>query len=115
MITFLFISFIAGILTVLSPCVLPLLPVIVGGSIAGGKSLRRALVVTIALGISVFLFTFLLKVSTVFIMVPQDVWNWISGLILFVVGISFLFPTLWDRIPFINTLYRSSNKVLGFG
>src|SRR3990167_6176774 len=31
------ISFIAGILTVLAPCVLPLLPVIVGGSLAGGS------------------------------------------------------------------------------
>ncbi len=115
MTAFLFISFIAGILTVISPCVLPLLPIIVGGSIAGGKSLRRALVVTSALGVSVFLFTFLLKVSTVFVIVPQGVWNWISGLILFVVGISFLFPTLWDRIPLINALYRRSNKILGSG
>lgn len=112
---FLLISFISGILTVLSPCVLPLLPVIVGGSIAGGKSLCRALVVTIALGLSVFLFTFLLKVSTAFIMVPQAVWNWISGSILFIVGISFLFPLLWDRIPFINSLYRRSNVLLGSG
>jgi cytochrome c-type biogenesis protein len=31
----LLISFIAGILTVLAPCVLPLLPVIIGGSLSG--------------------------------------------------------------------------------
>jgi cytochrome c biogenesis protein CcdA len=32
----LLISFIAGILTVLAPCILPLLPVIIGGSLSDG-------------------------------------------------------------------------------
>ena len=31
-------ALIAGVLTTLAPCVLPLLPVIVGGSMAGGPS-----------------------------------------------------------------------------
>ena len=40
------ISFIAGVLTVLAPCTISLLPVIVGGNIAEGHSKKRALVVT---------------------------------------------------------------------
>ncbi len=108
-------SLVAGALTVISPCVLPLLPVIVGSSIAGERSFHRAVVVTLSLGVSVFVFTFLLKVSTAFVMVPQSVWNYISGFILFIVGASFLFPTLWDRLPLMGTLYAGSNKVLGSG
>ena len=113
--TLLFIAFVAGLLTVLSPCVLPLLPVIVGGSLAGGTSYRRAITVTIALGVSVFLFTFLLKVSTAFITVPPSVWNWVSGGILFVVGVFFIFPNLWDLIPGAARANRESSQLMSKG
>ena len=66
----LLVSFIAGVLTVLAPCILPLLPVIVGGSLTGeGKDAQKKKVFTIvlSLGLSVIVFTFLLKVSTLFI------------------------------------------------
>lgn len=113
--TLILIAFFAGVLTVLSPCVLPLLSVIVGGSLAGGTSYRRALTVTISLGVSVFLFTFLLKVSTAFIMVPPSFWNWLSGGILFIVGIFFLFPNLWDLIPGTARANRDSNQLMSKG
>jgi cytochrome c biogenesis protein CcdA/thiol-disulfide isomerase/thioredoxin len=109
------IAFFAGILTVLSPCVLPLLPVIVGGSLAGGTSYRRAITVTVSLGISVFLFTFLLKVSTIFISVPPAFWNWLSGGILFIVGIFFIFPNLWDLIPGTARANRDSTQLMSKG
>ncbi|RJQ35631.1 cytochrome c biogenesis protein DipZ [Candidatus Parcubacteria bacterium] len=108
------ISFIAGILSALAPCVLPLLPVIVGGSIAGG-SRRRAYTITASLGISVILFTMLLKVSTAFIDVPQSTWQLISGIILVFFGVVMIFPQLWDRLGFVNFLNRESNKLLGAG
>jgi cytochrome c biogenesis protein CcdA len=50
----LIIAFIAGILTVLAPCILPLLPVVVGGSLdnkGGGVSLKRAFVVIVSLSL----------------------------------------------------------------
>ena len=34
-------AFIAGVLTVLAPCVLPLLPIIIGGSVSGDTKDRR--------------------------------------------------------------------------
>ncbi|MBU6323356.1 redoxin family protein [Patescibacteria group bacterium] len=111
----LFVAFLAGMLTVLTPCVLPLLPVIVGGSLAGGKSAKRAFTVTVSLGISVFAFTFLLKVSTVFIAVPAAAWNWLSGSILMLVGIFFLFPHFWDLVPGAAKANRDSNKLLSRG
>jgi cytochrome c biogenesis protein CcdA/peroxiredoxin len=108
------ISFIAGVLTVLAPCVLPLLPVIVGGSLTTG-SMRRAYTICIALGASVIVFTLLLKASTAFINVPQSFWEWFSGGILILFGVVMIFPRLWDNLGFVNLLNRSSNKALAAG
>ncbi|HEY4521015.1 MAG TPA: redoxin family protein [Candidatus Paceibacterota bacterium] len=108
------ISFIAGVLSALAPCVLPLLPVIVGGSVAGG-SRKRAYIITASLGLSVILFTALLKVSTVFINIPQSTWQLISGIILILFGIVMIFPKLWDSLGFVNVLNRSSNTLLATG
>ncbi|MDB5237402.1 MAG: hypothetical protein JWL88_504 [Parcubacteria group bacterium] len=113
--TLFLISFVAGLLTVLAPCVLPLLPVIVGESVTGKPSPRRALVTILSLAVSLFVFTFVLKVSTAFIAVPPQVWSYISGGLLIAFGLISLFPSLWDNLPFINALNRSSNKVIGQG
>jgi len=110
------ISFIAGILTVLAPCILPLLPVIIGHSITDTTPSRRRLFVVVAsLGISIILFTLLLKASSLLIDIPQDFWKWISGGIIFFFGLTMVFPNLWEKVSFANTLSLKSNKVLTKG
>lgn len=111
----LLISFIAGALTALAPCTITLLPVIVGGSLSGGTSKKRALIVTASLGVSVIVFTLLLKASTVFINVPPTVWSLLSGLIIAILGLAMVFPKLWESIPFLNTINRDSNRLLATG
>ena len=111
----LLIAFLSGILTVIAPCILPLLPIIVGGSVGGGVNKARAYRVCAALAVSVIVFTFLLKVSTVLIGVPQHVWEWVSGGILMVLGAITIFPALWERLPFLNALSRSSNRLVSTG
>ncbi len=113
--TLLLLSFIAGILTVLAPCILPLLPVIVGGTLSGQSSKRRAIIVTASLAFSIIAFTYFLKVSTLFIMVAPAFWQWLSGGIIVIFGLVTLFPALWEKLPFVGTLNRESNKVLGVG
>jgi cytochrome c biogenesis protein CcdA/thiol-disulfide isomerase/thioredoxin len=108
-------SLLAGVLTVLAPCTISLLPVIVGGSLAGGSSIRRTLVVTGSLGVSVIVFTLLLKVSTAFINVPQSFWQIFSGVIIVGLGLTMIFPALWDRISFVGKINRDSNKLLATG
>ncbi len=71
----LLIAFVAGLLTVLAPCTLPLLPVIIGGSVSGESNFKRACIIAVSLGVSVFVFTLLLKVSTLFINIPQSFWQ----------------------------------------
>ena len=62
----LFVSFIAGVLTVLAPCILPLLPVIIGGA-AQNHERRNPYIITASLAVAVVLFTLLLKFSTLLI------------------------------------------------
>lgn len=112
--TFLAISFIAGILTVLAPCILPLLPVVIGSS-ASGRSKSTPYIVVASLGVSIILFTYILKASTAFIMVPPEFWMYISGGILFLFGLTLAFPNLWSKVPGIARLSISSNKLLGAG
>ncbi|MDE2213195.1 MAG: redoxin domain-containing protein [Patescibacteria group bacterium] len=111
----LLIAFVAGLLTVLAPCTLPLLPVIVGGSISGRSTPFRALTIALSLGLSIFIFTLLLKVSTFLINVPQEFWNVISGGLLFIFGAVTLFPGLWERFTPANTLSLGANRLLGRG
>lgn len=96
---------VAGMLTTLAPCVLPLLPVVVGGSVVGpggGPSShsprRRALVIAISLGASVMAFTLLLKATTAFIGIPPRVWSIVSAVILIGLGVVGAFPDLWERV-----------------
>lgn len=112
------ISFVAGALTVLAPCILPLLPVVIGGSLSGDSkgvfNKKKAFTIIISLGLSVIIFTLLLKVSTLFIGIPEYVWKWISGGIVILLGIITIFPSLWES-QFIASLSARSNILLGKG
>lgn len=112
--TLLIVSFLAGVLTVLAPCVLPLLPVVIGAS-SQGRSPYTPYIVVGSLALSIIAFTFILKVSTVFITVPQEFWTYLSGGIIFVFGLVLSFPFLWEHIPYISKLSIKSNKLLGKG
>ena len=112
---FLFISFIAGILTVLAPCILPLLPVIIGGAVADGENKHKSSTIILSLIASIVLFTLLLKWSTAFVSIPPITWKLISGGILILFGLSSLFPGLWERLPLVGKLSISSNKLMGKG
>ncbi|MBX9472421.1 cytochrome c biogenesis CcdA family protein [Microcella sp.] len=112
-----FVSLAAGVLTVAAPCVLPLLPVIVGGSIvADGEDSRRArwrpFVIAASLAVSVIAFTLLLKATTALLGVPTQVWQIISGVIVILLGINLLFPALWESLSTRLGLGTRSNKVL---
>ncbi|MBP9757886.1 MAG: redoxin family protein [Candidatus Pacebacteria bacterium] len=109
------ISFIAGALTALAPCIISLLPIIIGGSLSGDRSNKRAFVVTASLGVSVIVFTLLLKASTVLIDVHPQTWQLISGGIVIVLGMAMVFPALWDKLPFLNRVNRDANKLVGVG
>jgi cytochrome c biogenesis protein CcdA len=107
-------AFIAGVLTTLAPCVLPLLPVIVVGSLGkpSAEARRRAYLIAASLGASVVVFTLLLRATTALIDIPQMTWQLISGVILIALGIVSIFPRLWDAVSTKLSLQRRSDKRL---
>ena len=109
--------FLAGILTVFAPCVLILLPVIVGSSLASDTDQKadrkKPYIISISLGFSVLLFTQLLKASTVLIGIDPQVWKSASGGIVAILGLSLFFPLMWARISAKIGLENSSNNLVG--
>lgn len=112
----LIISFIAGILTILAPCVLPVLPVIVGGSIGSqAKERFRPYVITTSLALSIIVFTLLLKVSTLLINLSSNVLNDISGGLLLALGVVAIFPEWWEWFVVKLNWQAASQRFLGRG
>ena len=54
MIILLLFSFLAGIVTILSPCILPILPIVLSGSLSGGKSRPLGVIVGFILSFTLF-------------------------------------------------------------
>lgn len=107
-------SFVAGLLTVLAPCVLPLLPVILGGSFdASDRDKKRPFIITGSLVASLILFTILLKASTVLIGVDPRVWTTLSGLLVVTLGTFMLLPDLWARLIAKAGIEHRSQSLLG--
>lgn len=111
MFTIILISFFSGILTVLAPCVLPLLPVILGGSLAG-RNKKRPYIIIASLIVSLLLFTLLLKASTVLIQVDPIVWEYVSGGLLILFSLTLIFPNLWTWLMDITGIEKFSQNSL---
>jgi cytochrome c-type biogenesis protein len=112
-------SFIAGVLTVAAPCVLPLLPVIIGGAVVDAAKdkparqwLRPALIAA-SLAVSVVAFSLAIKGTTALLGVPQGVWQILSGVIVVLLGVYFLWPHLWEVIALKLGVANRSNAALG--
>lgn len=110
----LILSFIAGVMTVAAPCILPLLPVIIGGSLVDNDQAKprkrwlRPVVIAGSLAVSVIIFSLLIKATTVLLGVPQIVWQIISGSIVTLLGFYYLRSDLWARLA-AGSFIRSNN------
>jgi cytochrome c biogenesis protein CcdA/thiol-disulfide isomerase/thioredoxin len=112
----LLISFIAGVLTILAPCVLPVLPIIIGGSLAGdSKQKSRPYIIVGALAGSIIAFTLLLKVSTSLVNLSPSVLTDFSGGLIIALGAVSLVPELWERAMVRLNWEAASQRFLGKG
>lgn len=110
----LFGAFVAGLLTVLAPCVLPLLPIIIGGSVTGDvRDRKRPLIITLSLAVSLIVFTLLLKATTLLIDVPPHAITYFSGAIIILLGIVTLFPSLYATVLIKLGIEHRAQTLLG--
>ncbi len=96
MLATLFFAFVAGTLTVLSPCVLPVLPLILGAAASQGRTgpvfLALGLTVSfVTIGLFVALFGFAIGLD-------EGVFRQIAALLMIVVGVVLLMPALQIRL-----------------
>ncbi len=83
-------SFLAGLVTVLSPCILPVLPIVLSGSINGGH--RRPIGIVVGFILSFTLFTLFLSTLVKATGLSADFLRSFSVVIIMLFGISLLLP-----------------------
>lgn len=112
------VSFLAGVLTAAAPCVLPLLPVIVGGSVLSGavdggdRSIRHPLTIVASLAVSIIVFSLLLKATTALLGVPDAIWAIFAGGIVVLFGITLVWPSVWDRLVTVTGIQAASARMM---
>lgn len=104
-------SFFAGILTVLAPCVLPLLPIILAKTSENIQDKVAPYIIIASLWVSILIFSLLIKASTLFIQIPQYFWAYFSGWVIFLFWIITIFPNIWKKIASKTKIDQKSNEV----
>jgi cytochrome c biogenesis protein CcdA/thiol-disulfide isomerase/thioredoxin len=91
------VAFLGGVLTAFSPCVLPVLPVVVAGGAAGGPP-RRPVAIVAGLVVSFTLATLAGMALLTALHLPQDLLNYLGVALLLLLALGFLIPPLGDLI-----------------
>lgn len=111
MITLILIGLVGGFITAVSPCILPVLPLVfLSGGMPSGKPgsdpahRRRPYAVTAGLVVSFTLITLFGTVLLSALPLPQDIIRWAGLVVLLVLGIAMMFPRVQDLLerPFIR-------------
>jgi cytochrome c biogenesis protein CcdA/thiol-disulfide isomerase/thioredoxin len=116
-VTLVLIGLVGGIITGLSPCVLPVLPVVLlGGGAAGAdaeSARRRPYLVVLGLTLSFAVFTLFGSLILASLHLPDDAIRWIGLALLVLVGLALLVPPLGHLIE--RPFYRFPQRVTGTG
>ena len=113
-------AFLAGVITVLSPCILPLLPIILSSSLAG-QNLGKARPIGVVIGFVLSFTFFTLFLSTIVRLsgIPAETLRFLSIFVIAGFGLSLLIPRVQLFIEQIfsklTSLAPKTNLNSGFG
>src|SRR5690349_7699540 len=96
MLLLLLFALIAGAGTALSPCVLPILPAVLGAGVTGGR--RRPLGIVVGLTLSFALSAVALVYLIDALGLPNDIQRIVAIVVLLVFGVALLIPPVSDRL-----------------
>ena len=103
MLTILVFSFLAGLITILAPCIWPLLPIVFSASSVGGK--RKSLGLTLGVMISFTVFTLCISYLVKIFPIDPNSLRFVATIIIGLLGLSLLVPAMGARFEtFINGL-----------
>src|SRR3972149_10984552 len=83
-------AFLGGVVTILSPCILPILPIVLSSSLVGGK--KRSLGIVAGFILSFTFFTLALATIVSKFGIDPDTLKLVSVVIILLFGISLLLP-----------------------
>src|SRR5918912_370083 len=106
MVLLLVIGFLAGVVTAISPCVLPVLPILLAGGASGGRRRPYAIIAGLVLSFTVFTLTAAWIIDRLGL--PDDFLRNAALVLLFVVGATLLVPRLGGPLegPFLRLTRR---------
>ncbi len=111
------IAFISGVLTVFSPCVLPILPIILASGIDGKTGRIRGMITGLVVSFTVA--SLLLATVVRAFGIPADIIRNFAVILLVIFGLSMIFPIIWEKVQvFIESHWRIQplqNQNNGFG
>jgi cytochrome c biogenesis protein CcdA/thiol-disulfide isomerase/thioredoxin len=108
------IAFLAGVITAVSPCVLPVLPIVLAGG-ASGETTRRPYAIVAGLVLSFTVFTLSASALLMALGLPQDTLRDVAIALLFVVAATLLVPRfgMWIEAPLTRLSRRPSGDLGG--
>ncbi|HEY1406231.1 MAG TPA: cytochrome c biogenesis protein CcdA [Spirochaetota bacterium] len=101
-------AFLAGVVTVMSPCILPILPVVLAGSVDSGKS--KPLGIITGFVVSFTLFTLTLSTIVQALHISPDVLRWVAAALVLMFGSILVVPFLKDW--FVRLASRLSSRTV---
>ncbi len=102
-------AFVAGIVTILSPCILPLLPVVLSGSVGGGKT--RPIGIITGFVVSFSAFTLALSSVVGRLGLSADVLRWAAAACILAFAAVLIVPALKTRFVLLSSRLVSRQKV----
>jgi len=117
MVVLLFFSILSGIVTILSPCILPILPIVLSSSATNQKA--RPLGLIAGLIVSFTLFTLIITKIVSYLGISANTLRLLSVVLLILIGLTMLIPALtvlFDRlVGFLPGLVKTETQGSGFG
>ena len=98
-------AFLSGVITILSPCILPVLPIVLSGGVGGGKA--RPFGVLAGFVVSFTAFTLSLSAIVQAIGIPVDALRIVAVTLIVLFGVVMLVPWLRDRFEILTSRIAS--------
>jgi cytochrome c biogenesis protein CcdA/thiol-disulfide isomerase/thioredoxin len=103
MIVLLAFAFLSGVITVLSPCILPVLPIVLSGGVGGGKA--RPFGVLTGFVVSFTAFTLALSAIVQALGIPVDALRIVAVVLIILFGVVMLVPWLRNRFELLTSRF----------
>lgn len=102
-----FFAFLAGFVTILAPCIWPMLPIVFSSAIVGRKEHRRPFGITLGVVVSFTIFTLTLPTLTRLLHFDANILRILAVIIIALLGLTMLIPALSLRFELLLTRLSS--------